>query len=157
MSPLDHRAPGLVGAFLTDDRLAVSLIADLVHVHPVALDVAFRCKPPDGVVLVTDAVAWRRGRAGGVELVYDGSAARLPDGTLAGSAIGLDRAVANVVTHCGVTLERAVLAASTNPALLLGQAERGALAAGRRGDVVSLHPGDLTTREVWIGGEQLHG
>ncbi len=47
MSRLDHRAPGLVGEFLTDDRVAVSLIADLVHVHPAALDVAFRCKPAD--------------------------------------------------------------------------------------------------------------
>ena len=34
MPSLHHRPPGLVGAALSDDRLAVSLIADLVHVHP---------------------------------------------------------------------------------------------------------------------------
>lgn len=154
MSALDHRAPGMVGAFLTDDRVAVSLIADLIHVHPVALSVAFRCKPADQVVLVTDAVAWRRGRAGGVNLVHDGSAARLPDGTLAGSSLGLDRAVANVVTHCGVNLSQAVAAASTNPARLLGLVDRGALAVGLRADVIALDPVDLACREVWIEGEQ---
>ena len=59
MPPLHHRTPGLVGAALTDDRLAVSLIADLVHVHPAALTVAFRAKSARRVALVTDAVAWR--------------------------------------------------------------------------------------------------
>ena len=37
--------------------MAVSLIADLVHVHPVVLRLAFRAKGASPVVLVTDAVA----------------------------------------------------------------------------------------------------
>ena len=157
MSGLDHRAPGMVGAFLTDDRVAVSLIADLVHVHPVALEVAFRCKPADRVVLVTDAVAWRDGRVGGVVIEGDGSVARLADGTLAGSVITLDRAVANVVAHCRVPLDRAVAAASTNPARLLGLDDRGALAAGRRADIAALDPDTLMCTATWVGGHQVHG
>ena len=157
MSGLDHRAPGMVGALLTDDRVAVSLIADLVHVHPAALSVAFRCKPVDQVVLVTDAVAWQRGSVGGIGLVHDGTAPRLPDGTLAGSALTLDQAVANVVGHCGVTLERAVAAASTNPARLLGLADRGAIETGRRADLVALDPDTLPATETWIQGTQVHG
>src|SRR5581483_7033813 len=54
MAALDHRRPGVLGAALTDDRLAVSLIADLVHVHPAALALAFRAKGNGRVVLVTD-------------------------------------------------------------------------------------------------------
>ncbi len=157
MSGLDHRAPGMVGGFLTDDRVAVSLIADLVHVHPVALEVAFRCKPADQVVLVTDAVAWRDGRVGGVVIEGDGSVARLADGTLAGAVITLDRCVANVVGHCGVSLARAVAAASTNPARLLGLDDRGALTAGRRADIAALDPTTLTCTATWIGGQQVHG
>jgi N-acetylglucosamine-6-phosphate deacetylase len=157
MSGLDHRAPGMVGALLTDDRVAVSLIADLVHVHPAALEVAFRCKPADRVVLVTDSVAWRRGRVGGIDLVHDGTAPRLPDGTLAGSALALDHAVANVVAHCAVPLERAVAAASANPAALLGLEDRGAIEAGRRADLAALDPGTLQARATWVGGEQVHG
>ena len=44
-APLHHRAPGLIGTALTDDRLSVELIADGVHVHRRAIDVALRCKP----------------------------------------------------------------------------------------------------------------
>src|SRR6185295_3420157 len=55
MGPLHHRAPGLVGAALTDERVAVSLIADLVHVHPAVVTLVFRAQR---VALVTDAVVW---------------------------------------------------------------------------------------------------
>ena len=90
---------------------------------------------------------------GGIGLVHDGAAPRLPDGTLAGSALTLDQAVANVVAHCGVTLERAVAAASTNPARLLGLADRGAIEAGRRADLVALDPDTLARP----GRDRVHG
>lgn len=157
MSGLHHREPGMVGAMLTDDRVAVSLIADGVHVHPTALDVAFRCKPDGRVVLVTDSVAWRAGRAGTIGLTHDGTAPRLADGTLAGSSLTMDQAVAGVVHHVGVSLERAVRAASTTPAQLLGLHDRGALAAGRHADVVSLDPVSLRVTATWIAGTQVHG
>jgi N-acetylglucosamine-6-phosphate deacetylase len=152
MSGLDHRRPGLVGAALTDDRIAVSLIADLIHVHPAALRVAFRCKPVGRVVLVTDAVAvaWRPG------VIHDGDAPRLADGTLAGSTLVLDRAVANVVGRCGVGLAEAVAAAATTPANLLGLTDRGRLEAGTRADLAALGP-DLRCVATWIGGEQVWG
>lgn len=157
MSPLHHRHPGLVGAFLTDDRVAVSLIADGHHVHPAALDVAFRCKPDGRIVLVTDAVAWRAGRVGDVDLGHDGSVPRLADGTLAGSALTMDAAVGFVVDRVGVGLDRAVRAASTTPAGLLGLTDRGALAAGRRADLIALDPVTLRCTETWIGGTKVHG
>ncbi|HEU5150473.1 MAG TPA: amidohydrolase family protein [Iamia sp.] len=167
MAPLHHREPGLVGAFLTDDRVTVSLIADGVHVHPTALDVAFRCKPDGRVVLVTDAVAWRAGRVDSIGLAVrdagepasgaGGRAPRLPDGTLAGSSLTMDAAVGFVVQRVGVSLERAVRAASTTPAALLGLTDRGALAAGRHADVVALDPTSLRCTATWVAGEQIHG
>lgn len=156
MGPLHHRRPGLVGAALTDGRLATSLIADLVHVHPTALGLAFAAKG-DGAVLVTDAVAWRRpdhaGRA--IEVGADG-APRLTDGTLAGSALTMDAAVRNVVQHAGVSLSQAVAAASTTPARLLGLTDRGAVEPGRRADLVALAP-TLEVEAVWVGGDLSHG
>ncbi|HEV7721147.1 MAG TPA: amidohydrolase family protein [Iamia sp.] len=157
MSPLHHREPGMVGAFLTDDRVTVSLIADGVHVHPTALDVAFRCKPDGRVVLITDAVAWRAGRVGSIGLTHDGSAPRLPDGTLAGSSLTMDAAVAFVVQRVGVALDRAVRAASTTPAALLGLTDRGALASGRHADIVALDPTSLRATATWVAGHQIHG
>jgi N-acetylglucosamine-6-phosphate deacetylase len=152
MAPLHHREPGLVGAALADERLAVSLIADLVHVHPAPLRVAFLAKGRGGVALVTDAVAWRAGQVGelGITVGADG-APRLADGTLAGSALTMDGAVRNCVDTCGIPLAAVIDAAATTPARLLGLADRGALVAGHRADVVALSP-TLQVTAVWVEG-----
>ena len=78
MSPLHHRAPGAVGAALTDDRVTVGLIADGVHAHAAALNLALRAKGRERIALVTDAVAAagrRPGRyaLGGAPIVSDGA------------------------------------------------------------------------------------
>ena len=155
MNALHHRRPGVPGAALTDDRVAVSLIADGVHVHPAALRLAFAAKAADRVVLVTDAVAWRAGTAGPVRIELRDGAPRLADGTLAGSAVTMDEAVRLVVQRCGVSLAVAIGAASTNPAALLGLHDRGAIEVGRRADLVELD-GLLRVRRTWIGGACVH-
>jgi N-acetylglucosamine-6-phosphate deacetylase len=151
MPTLHHREPRLIGAALTDDRVAVSLIADLVHVHPAAIALAFRAKGQGRVALVTDAVAWQRGTVGDVRMSFDGTAPRLPDGTLAGSALTMDAAIRNVVERCGISLLDAVHAATATPARLLGLHDRGELLPGRRADLVSLAP-DLTVECTWVAG-----
>jgi N-acetylglucosamine-6-phosphate deacetylase len=140
MPPLHHRAPGLVGAALSDTRVVASIIADLVHVHPVVVTVALRAKGPDGIALVTDAVP-------------HGHTHR-PDGTLAGSSIVMADAFRNVVEHCGASLDTAARAASTTPARLLGLDDRGRIATGLRADVVALDD-DLGVAATWIAGEQV--
>jgi N-acetylglucosamine-6-phosphate deacetylase len=154
MPALHHRSPGLVGAALSDDRLTVSLIADLVHVHPSAITVAFRAKGPARVALITDAVAWRAATVGEITLHYDGRAPRLADGTLAGSALTMDGAVRNVVRHAGVALADAVHAAATTPARLLRLDDRGCIRAGGRADIVALDD-DLRVEGVWVAGERV--
>jgi N-acetylglucosamine-6-phosphate deacetylase len=152
MAPLHHRDPGLVGAALTDDRLAVSIIADLVHVHPAAIALVFRAKGSGRVVLITDAVAWARGTVGeAVRVSFDGVAPRLADDTLAGSALTMDTAVRNVIEQCGVSLLDAVHAATATPARLLGLDDRGEILPGRRADLVALGP-DLTVQATWVRG-----
>jgi N-acetylglucosamine-6-phosphate deacetylase len=159
MGPLHQRAPGLLGAALADDRLAVSVIADLVHCHPLFLRMAFTAKTARGVALVTDAVAvgGTAGVAAGSDTVLDtaSGAPRLSDGTLAGSVLTIDRAITNAVRHSGVPLPDALQAASTTPARLLGLEDRGVIAPGRRADLVALEPdGDAGWRvaSVWVGG-----
>ena len=151
MSGTHHREPGLAMAALLDDDLAVGLIADLIHVHPSALQLAFRAKPDDKTVLVTDSVAWRAGTAGPVGLTIADGAPRLADGTLAGSTLTMDAAIRNVVQHCGVSLERAVRSASTHPAAVMGLSDRGEVAVGKRADLVTLTD-ELTIDRVWLAG-----
>ena len=141
MGALHHRAPGLVGAALTDDRVAVSLIADLVHVHAAVLALVFRAKTADRVALVTDAVAWEG----------DDDAARLADGTLMGATVTTDAEVRNAVRHAGVSLEDAIVAASTTPARLLGLTDRGRIEVGARADLVALDA-DLSVCATRVAG-----
>ena len=156
MGALHHREPGLLGAALTDGRLKVSLIADLVHVHAAAIRLAFAAKGPGNVILVTDSVAWRRGEVGGTPLRMIDGAPRLEDGTLAGSALTMDRAVANIVRHSGVALEAALRAASADPARLMGLSDRGTIEVGKRADLVALDA-DLRCCATWVGGTAVHG
>src|ERR1019366_10804335 len=119
---------------------------------------AFAAKSAQGVALVTDAVATTPGPVlpGPVSL---GSASpgppRLADGTLAGSVLTMERAVSNVVGPSGVSLAHAVQAAATTPARLLGLDDRGALAPGRRADLVALEAkgdGGWRVASVWVAG-----
>jgi N-acetylglucosamine-6-phosphate deacetylase len=141
MGPFHHREPGLVGAALTDDRISVSLIADLIHVHPAAVALVFKAKTAARVALVTDAVAWEGG----------GDAPRLTDGTLMGATVMADAAVRNAVQQCRVPLVDAIRAAATTPADLLGLSDRGRIEPGARADLVALRP-NLTVECTWVGG-----
>lgn len=159
--PFHHREPGVVGAGLVCDALWTEIIADLVHVHPAGLQIARRCKGAGRLMLVSDAL---RGSGlppgtyelGGQATVLDGRVARLADGTIAGSTITLDRAVANMVAVGGATAAEAFGMASAAPAGSLGLDDRGAIAPGRRADLAVFGP-DFTCRATMIGGAWVHG
>lgn len=151
MGPLHHREPGLPGAALSEPRLCASLIADGVHLHPAVLASAMAALG-DRAVLVTDAVGWRARQHAGfpVSISGDPPAPRLPDGTLAGSALTMDGAIRTCV-DAGVPLADAVRAATATPARLMGLADRGVIREGTRADLVALAP-DLAVEQVWVGG-----
>lgn len=156
MTGIDHRAPGVAVAALLDDAVYAELIADGIHVVPAVWPIVTRLKPPDRLLLVSDALPLAgtgdgRGRIGGLEVEVAGDRATLAGtSTLAGSVIALDRAVRNLVA-AGTPLPAAVAAASANPAALLGRTDRGRLVAGARADVVELD-GALRVRRVMRAG-----
>ncbi|GAC1517740.1 MAG: N-acetylglucosamine-6-phosphate deacetylase [Acidimicrobiales bacterium] len=147
MPGLHHREPGLVGAALARDDLTPAVIGDGVHVHPAVLRLVLASGP---AILVSDSVAWeQRG------LVIQHGAARLPDGTIAGSVITLADAV-RVAVDAGAGLTAALVAAAATPARIMGRSDLGVLAAGARADIVELDP-ELRVRAVWRGGEEARG
>jgi N-acetylglucosamine-6-phosphate deacetylase len=156
MSGIDHHAPGLAAAALADDDVYAELIADTLHVDPALWPIVARTKPPDRLVLVSDAVfpaGTGDGRAflGGLEIeVRDGRCTLVDSGVLAGSVIALDDAVRNLA-RSGVSLPAAVAAASRNPASLLGLSDRGRIAPGQRADLVELDD-DLRVARVMRAG-----
>jgi N-acetylglucosamine-6-phosphate deacetylase len=158
---LHHREPGVAGQALTDQRLTSGLIVDLAHVAAPVCAIAFAAAP-GRICLVTDAAAAAgmppgRHLLGGdpVELPADGGAPVRPDGTLAGSALRMDRAVANAVS-VGLGLAEAVAAASRIPADLIGRPDLGRLAPGSAADLAWLGD-DLRTLATWVAGEQVAG
>jgi N-acetylglucosamine-6-phosphate deacetylase len=147
MAPLHHRAVGLAGVALSDDRLAVELIADGVHVDRRALALAVRAKPPAGWLLVSDGVAAVGCPPGpirlfGADCVIDDAVRLAGDGRLAGSCLTLAAAVRNLRAWLPALPPAAVFdAASRHPAASIGRgAECGALAVGRAADLVVLGP-----------------
>jgi N-acetylglucosamine-6-phosphate deacetylase len=150
MSGVHHRTPGVAVFALTNPAVSASLIADGVHVHPRVLQLAAQALGPARTVLVTDAVAWQAGTVGSIGMEFRDGAPRLPDGTLAGSAVTMDAAVRQMVA-AGIPLADAAVAASTNPARLLGLRDRGTIEVGHRADLVALDD-DLTVEAVWVAG-----
>jgi len=156
MSGFNHRAPGAVGAALADERITVGLIADGLHSHPVSVRLAVKAKGPEGVALVTDAIAGAGMEPGvyrldGRDILVDETLAKLPDGRIAGSILSLDQAVRNVAAWSGSGVGEACRMASEVPARLLGLASKGTLAPGKDADLVLLDE-DLRVSSTYRGG-----
>jgi N-acetylglucosamine-6-phosphate deacetylase len=124
MRALDHRAPGVIATVLDDDRLFAELICDGVHVAPEMVRLWLKAKGPNKAILVTDSMS-ATGMPDGTYMlgtfqveVADGRA--VSNGSLAGSVLTMDRAVANLRRFTGSSLDTAVRLASHNPAKLLG-------------------------------------
>ena len=161
MAPLHHREPGLAGVALTDERAWVGLIADGIHVDPLVARLAIGALG-ERLSLVTDAVAALGAGPGagnlgslGVEVAAADLSVRLPDGTLAGSTLALDRAVSNAMAFAGLDLPAAVRAVTATPAAVLGLADRGVVAPGAVADLVLLTPDGEVVATV-IAGRVVH-
>jgi N-acetylglucosamine-6-phosphate deacetylase len=159
MSQMTARDPGLVGAVLAHDDVAVELICDGHHVHPAVMRVAIAAKTPSRVLAITDGTAGSglepgsRARLGGQPITV-GDVARLDDGTIAGSVLTMDRAFACLVTRCGVDLVQAAAMCSTTPARELGLSGHGVLAPGAVADLTVLDA-RLEVAETWVGGRRV--
>lgn len=160
MPPLGGRTPGPVGAALADRRLVAGVIADGHHLDDTTL-AAYAAALGDRLLLVTDTTAALGMPDGAARLgdqqveVRDGTV-RLADGTLAGSAADLAQCLRVLRRATGRSLTEAVAACTTVPAALLGDATRGRLTHGARGDL-TLVDDDLRVVATVVGGRLLHG
>ena len=161
MRPFHHRDPGLLGAALDARMCSAELIADGIHVDPVALRLAFRARGAAGLRLITDAIAAAgmpdgNHRLGARQVTVVGGEARLgpePGAALAGSILTMDAAVAGAVRFLGLDVPEAVALASSMPAHVLGVDDRkGAIAPGQDADLVVLDD-DLRARGTIAAGD----
>ncbi|WP_422114894.1 N-acetylglucosamine-6-phosphate deacetylase [Brachybacterium sp. UNK5269] len=151
MRPMHHRDPGPALAALdaaARGELVVEVIADGAHLDARTVAHVFAIAAEDHVVLVTDAMAAAgmadgRYRLGALEVTVAAGVATLTGGdAIAGGTAHLLDVVRFAVNEAGVDLVRAVRAASSVPARVLGAQDRiGALGAGRRADAVLVDAG----------------
>lgn len=161
MSPLRHREPGAVGAILNNQQVTVELIADLIHVHPAALKLAYSLKGPERVALITDAAAATGLPDGnyvswGLEVYVREGSVRLSDGTLAGSTLTLDQALRNM-TGIGVPLESCITMLTETPARIAGvDGFKGKIAIGYDADLVLLDR-KFNVKGAMVRGRRVYG
>lgn len=144
MRGLHHREPGVVGAAFLHDELTAEMIVDGVHVLPEMIELAYKLKRKERLILITDSMRAKCLKSGHYDLggqdvtVADGKAV-LADGTLAGSILKLGQAVKNVLSFTGCSLEEAIEMAAVNPAKQLNVYDRkGSIRAGKEADIVIL-------------------
>jgi N-acetylglucosamine-6-phosphate deacetylase len=145
MPPLHHREPGPAAAAMMSSWMTGEVIADGLHVHPAVLRMAYELMP-NRLALVTDAM-----RACGMpegtyrlyahEVTVRDGAARLADGTLAGSVLTMCGAVQNMVELAAVPIEEVIPLATEIPARIIGVDRRkGRIAPGMDADLLVLSP-----------------
>lgn len=140
MTPLAHRAPGVVTAGLNSDA-SIELIVDKFHVLPAFYDMLFKLKGRK-LIFVTDCLPagglpYGEYTLGGQKIIYRDVVCRLEDGTVAGSVLKLNKGVWNVYTSSSIPLWECVNCATLNPATTLGiQDKKGSLDVGKDADII---------------------
>lgn len=144
MRPFHHREIGVVGAALLRDDLIVEVIADGIHSKPEAIQLAYRQKTADRLIIVTDSMRAKRLEngcydLGGQEVTVQDDKALLADGTLAGSVLTMGQAFKNIIAFTNCTIADAVKMSSSTPAKELNIYDRkGSITQGKDADLVIL-------------------
>jgi N-acetylglucosamine-6-phosphate deacetylase len=136
--------PNYIWDQLAEDRLSASFIVDGIHLGAAFLRASVRAKTVSRSVLVTDASApagaapgrYRLGRQE-ADLTEDGRVVLKGTDRLAGSALKMNDAIANVMRMAGIGLRDAVEMATVNPARVVHLEGRSrGLVVGERADLV---------------------
>ena len=139
---LHHRDVGVLGTALIEDKLSCELICDLIHVSGPAVKLLYKCKGKDNICLITDSMEAKympdgKYMLGGQDVFVKDNAAKLENGTLAGSTLKLNEGVRNFRNTLGLSFTDAIDFASINPARCLGVDDRkGSIEVGKDADLI---------------------
>jgi N-acetylglucosamine-6-phosphate deacetylase len=138
-----ENTPGSIANFvMTDPRLTVELIVDGHHQSFEKVQELFEAIGPR-IIMVSDAMAAAGNGDGSYTIgalpveVKDDVARLTSNQKLAGSTLTISQAFTNLISKCGLSVEQAVHATSTQPAKAFGLKDRGGIAVGMRADLLS--------------------
>lgn len=154
------RHPGLEGYVLVKDELKLEIISELTHINPVIMEIAYRTKKAENIIIVTDSMSVSGLKPGkykigvmNLTLEKNSNVARLEDGGLAGSIIPLNKAVKTFFENTSASLNEAVQMASYNPASSLGISYRkGSIEVGKDADLIVFDK-NFEIKKVFIEGK----
>ena len=134
-TPLKHREPGIPGAALTEDGVFCEMICDGIHLHHDIVRLIARCKGAGKTVAITDAMeaaGMPEGdyALGGQRVIVKDGAARLVDGTLAGSVLTMPKALENLIHLFEIDPADACAMCTSAPADSIGETKFGRIRAG---------------------------
>lgn len=155
MPPLHHRKPGPIGAAF-EKGIYAQLICDGFHISKPAVMALYKTLGADRVVLISDSLSCAglpdgEYESGGLPVMLKNGAARLHDGTIAGSCAMLWDCVKTAVGF-GIPFEDAVKMASQTPAELL-KVKKGRIEVGFDADLLVVND-DLEIEKVIISGKE---
>ncbi|MDD6204602.1 MAG: N-acetylglucosamine-6-phosphate deacetylase [Firmicutes bacterium] len=154
MPPLQHRNPGPIGAAF-EKQIYVQLICDGFHISKPVVLATYKMFGADRTVLISDSIRSAglpdgEYESGGLKVLLRDGAARLSDGTIAGSSATLLDCVKTAVRF-GIPFDDSVKMASETPANMLG-IKKGRIEKGYDADLVILNE-DFTVYKTIIAGK----
>jgi N-acetylglucosamine-6-phosphate deacetylase len=153
------RKPGLLESSLAFDELTGEIIADNKHLPPTLMKLAYKCKGPDRLCVVSDATSGAglpegaRFRMGEMEYeVHDGVGMLFDRTVFAGSTTLLNQMIPILTEEVDIPLVEAVQMGSLTPARVIGvDGRKGSLEAGKDADI-AIFDEDFTAWRTMIGG-----
>ena len=144
MSGFNHRSPGILGALVDSDNVTIELITDGVHVHPAAVNMAYKLFTDSCLIMVSDSM---RGcglgdgiyTLGDMDIEVKGGRATIKGtDSPAGSVSSLYDNFLSAY-NMGIPLESIVAMSTINPARCVGMDNKlGSLENGKLADILIL-------------------
>lgn len=157
------RPVGAVEAILADPRASVDFIADGVHVHPTAIRAALAAKGWSGVVLITDSNIGAGLPPGvyptpwgySIRVSPETAARHVTKNSLSGSALTMDRGMANLFKWLKLPPEQIWAMGTLNPARVVGLERKGRLDVGADADLVLWYD-NFEPAKTWVNGNLVY-
>ena len=159
MNGLTSREAGMVGAVLDSENVNAEMICDGIHICPATLRITFKALGEDRTVVISDAMmaaGLEDGEytLGGQRVIKKDGAARLVDGTLAGSSTNLFDEFRNLISF-GIPLRQAIKSVTINPARAIGvDGITGSIEEGKNADLLILSDDFTQIKAVFVKGKR---
>ncbi len=160
-----HRHNNPLWPQLAADKITPTIIADGHHLRKEELQVFFKVKGADNLMLVSDATelagmppgeyAWN-GKT--VVMTEDGMLQYPEQNVLAGASFPIRTGVGNMIRLTGCTLQEAMMMATQTPAKVYNLNDRGMLQEGLSADLIlfSLKGGEMVIHETIVQGKTVY-